>query len=195
LRAPAAIVIESAWSRREDAATIVIVGVRTIRWPAALLVIAVACGDPEDELPPADLAEVCGEEAPVRVVSVAGNEELGQRVLREDFVLAGIRVYDRELTDGIPSLETKIGGRVVSVDTCGHDERVVFGDADWIHEPTDEAAPWLVRTEAEELYWIDPLGGFEPRLIGRASWVAEHEGRAYVTVPTEGGSCSISRGS
>lgn len=147
-----------------------------------MLAFVVACGEPEAEMPPAELAEICGVEGPVRVLSAAANEEIGQKLLRDDVVLAVIREYDDDLVDGIPSLQTMIGSRLVSVDPCGRDARVIAPDVELIHEPRDDAAPWLARTDAEELYWIDPHGRFEPRRVGRAAWAAEHEGHTYVTV-------------
>jgi hypothetical protein len=140
----------------------------------SLALVLVACGEAEPEpLEDAELAELCGEAAPVQLLTLSANEQPYPPMLADDRVIVST-METMDPDDGFR-------GRLVSTSTCGGDVRLLLDrPADAIPR-VSAAAPWLAQDD-EELWWYDPAGAFEARFVARGQVVSEHDGAPILFV-------------
>lgn len=95
------------------------------------------------------LAEHCGSTDPIRLLSLAPNERGSGPAPSRDGWVFRITVYDRELTQSDAVLPTsaegspqQVSSRIVWVDECGTDVRVVIEDTSPFRAPSGDE-PWI----------------------------------------------------
>jgi hypothetical protein len=117
-----------------------------------------------------ELEPHCGEASPRLLMPLGPNEQVGAGTVRLDGDRYVFTVYEfaTEITDvsqadyladgwGYPHL----GSRVVSVDACGDDARVVAEGLEHIHRPIDGRGPWIgCDLPARQLHVFDPRGAW-----------------------------------
>lgn len=117
----------------------------------------------------ADLAEACGAEAPVQLLQLDVNESVRSSttsiVAAGDRYLVGVVEHARPTLGELPDEETITDQRIVSVDACGGDAKVIAEGVDHILAPLDDNSPWLACRYGGGLTIIDPDGEEEPEPI------------------------------
>lgn len=141
--------------------------------PSPLVLLALACGEgAQDELPRAEMAEICGAAQPVQVLALEDEEILSpkQNQLERfaDVWLYGVQTYARAVDDAsftwttpenLPIAQT--GARIESTDACGRNRRIVAEDVDKILPPLAADGPWLAGSlDTAALSWFDPRGNW-----------------------------------
>jgi hypothetical protein len=115
------------------------------------------------------LAEHCGSTDPIRLLSLATNElAVGPAPSPNGWVF-GIGVYDREITQTTPIVSTnpedlpqRVSSRIVWVDECGTDVRVVAEDAITFRAPSGDE-PWIACANRNVL-------AFDPEVEHAGQW-------------------------
>jgi hypothetical protein len=139
-----------------------------------VLFTAPACAD-QPEPPLAELAEICGDAAPVRLFDLEPNEIAFIPQWFGDRLVTLVHEMDRD--------ESIVGSRVVSVDRCGEDPRLVVDEGALAFPPVGANTPVLAG--GDRLRWIDPAGRRPAQLIGQGYAIGEVDGVAYVVMLAE----------
>ncbi len=146
----------------------------------ALIVCVLGCeAAPDEPLPLAELAAPCGEPEPVQVMALEPDAVAMYPVSTGDRVLALVH-------DTIDDAQDPESGRIVSVDRCGGDARVVLDLGAIASPPEDPRAPVLARGYlTDALYFVDPLGVHASQLLGNGYVIGEGDGVRYVALLDE----------
>lgn len=146
-----------------------------------LLAWACACEAPES-LPPAELAEVCGQLGPVQVLplderSVVLADEHTTLKVGDRYLYVVRRVGEGKSLFPLQNWALEGVGattQVVSIDRCGGGRTVVAEDLASILAPRGDAGPFVgVHFHSDQLHWFDPHGRWPSQPIAiPVDWAA-----------------------
>lgn len=147
-------------------------------------VLLLGCGPKVEE--PAELRELCGQEAPVQLLTLSETESVpaGSRAIvgYGDRYLVGVHTFASPPATRLAANEEPIGTRVVSVDRCGDDgEPLEVGTGFSVVYAPDDGGPWLgANPYTREVFEFDPEGTSAPVLVCEDCSVVTRHDRQYI---------------